>query len=122
LREQGFGRLYIPEPRGIGFNILDCNPHPGSDLKYGTEFIGPEQGLSAADVHGSASQRANGLEVFFGRIRIDIVFLPMRAAIIQTMFATGSAEIIGNQTTGSKLIYREFKHLGYLSILEYLDH
>jgi hypothetical protein len=39
----------------------------------------------------------------------------MRAAIIQAVFAAGSAKIVGYQTTRSKFVYHKFSHIIFLT-------
>ena len=61
-------------------------------------------------MHRPASQRANGHEVFFSRIRIEVTLFPIRTAIIQEVLATGGAKVVGDQPSGSQFFYHKISH------------
>jgi hypothetical protein len=75
-----------------------------------------QEGLPAPDVNGSASEALDFEHVLLRGFRINVGLVPLWAAGIQTVSASGGAVIIGDQASGSQTVNPEFsvslKHRG----------
>ena len=96
------GRFHIPEPRGVGFDVVDGDPGPARGREHCGQLLRPQQGLAAADVHRGAAARFHSAKIRFGGVGADVALFPMRAAVVEAVPAGGGAEIVRDDPARSE--------------------
>ena len=69
-------------------------------------------------MHRPAFESTDDFEIFSDTFRVCVTLFPLRAAIIQTVSATGGTKIVGDQAAGFKPLNGKFNYFGKLIYLK----